>query len=152
MLSERNVIYGFCNMTNPPKHKYLISLHRSPELNIIACFTTSQERAGTAYNKQHGYVKNKEKFIAYFFKHGVCVGKDSSGLSFSFPQDTTVVFDYCFQDGDQNTMLSKFDNPEIKCILSDKEYVDLIYAMYKSPDTPKKYIPIFEAKLNSLQE
>ena len=46
MLKAKNIIYGFCKYTNPPKYKYLISLYRSEYLNIIAVFPTSQRRAG----------------------------------------------------------------------------------------------------------
>ena len=35
MLKAKNIIYGFCKYTNPPKNKYLISLYRSEELNDI---------------------------------------------------------------------------------------------------------------------
>ncbi len=31
MLKAKNIIYGFCKYTNPPKNKYLISLYRSED-------------------------------------------------------------------------------------------------------------------------
>lgn len=77
MLSPQNVIRGFCKNTNPPKYKYLISLYRSEELNIIACFTTSQNRAGVPSEQiKHGIIKNKEKeIISYVFFNGcMCRG------------------------------------------------------------------------------
>lgn len=153
MLSEKNVVYGFCNATNPPKYKYLISLHRSPELNVVACFTTSQNRTGSAYiEKKHGKIKDAKGFVvSYFFKQGVVIGKSISGDEFSFSKDTTVPFDYCFQEGDQSTIISKFENIEVKCVLSDTEYFNLIYAIYQSPNTPKQYIAIFKEKLMTLK-
>ena len=41
-------------------------------------------------------------------------------------------------------MLKTFDSPEIVGVLSDKVYIDLIYAFYTSPLTPQKYKPIFD--------
>ena len=32
MLKAKNIIYGFCKYTNPPKYKYLISLYRSESI------------------------------------------------------------------------------------------------------------------------
>lgn len=55
MLKAKNIIYGFCKYTNPPKKKYLISLYRSDDLNIIAVFPTSQRRAGVTAPKHTYY-------------------------------------------------------------------------------------------------
>ena len=44
MLRAKNIIYGFCTFTNPPKNKYLISLYRSETLHVVAVFPTSKKR------------------------------------------------------------------------------------------------------------
>lgn len=62
----------------------------------------------------------------------------------TLPLYTTIPFDYCFRDGEQENLLKSFQHPEVVGVLSDKEYIELIYAFYKSPLTPQKYIPIFE--------
>ena len=116
MLKAKNIIYGFCKYTNPPKKKYLISLYRSDDLNIIAVFPTSQRRAGVTAPK-HGCNIRDGKVVSYVF---------------------------CFREGDQNDLLKTFDSPEVVGVLSDKEYIDLIYAFYTSPMTPQKYKPIFD--------
>lgn len=46
MLKAKNIIYGFCKYTNPPKNKYLISLYRSEDpdkvyIDLIYAFYTS---------------------------------------------------------------------------------------------------------------
>ena len=144
MLKAKNIIYGFCKYTNPPKKKYLISLYRSEELNIIAVFPTSQHRAGVATPK-HGCNIRNNQIISYVFDAGHPIGKKKdSNEDFSFPLQTTIPFDYCFSEGDQNDLLKSFDEPEIVGVLSDKEYIDLIYAFYTSPLTPQKYKPIFD--------
>jgi hypothetical protein len=74
MLKAKNIIYGFCKYTNPPKNKYLISLYRSEELNIIAVFPTSQYRAGVATPK-HGSNIRDGKVISYVFDAGHPIGK-----------------------------------------------------------------------------
>jgi len=144
MLKAKNIIYGFCNYTNPPKKKYLISLYRSEELNIIAVFPTSKQRAGVAVPK-HGCNMRDGMVISYVFDAGMPIGKrQNSDDDFAFPLQTVIPFDYCFIDGDQNELMKSFDMPEVVGVLSDKEYIDLIYAFYTSPLTPQKYKPIFD--------
>ena len=144
MLKAKNIIYGFCKYTNPPKNKYLISLYRSEELNIIAVFPTSQHRAGVAVPK-HGSNIRDGKVISYVFNASHPIGKKKgSDEDFSFPLQTTIPFDYCFREGEQDVLLKTFENPQVVGVLSDKEYIDLIYAFYTSPLTPLKYKPIFD--------
>ena len=144
MLKAKNIIYGFCKYTNPPKNKYLISLYRSEELNIIAVFPTSQRRAGVAAPK-HGCNIREGQIVSYVFDAGHSVGKKpGSDEEFAFPLQTTIPFDYCFREGEQDELLKTFDCPRVVGVLSDKEYIDLIYAFYTSPLTPLKYKPIFD--------
>lgn len=72
------------------------------------------------------------------------VQKYGSDEDFSFPLVTTIPFDYCFQEGEQENLLKSFESAEVVGVLSDEEYINLIYAFFKSPLTPRKYIPIFE--------
>ena len=151
MLSPRNIIYGKCLTTNPPKNKYLISLYRSNDLNVVACFTTSQSRAGVPLSQvQHGKIKDKKNnVISYCFKADINIGNCPDGTSFAFSLDTTIVFDYCFQEQFQDKLLSNFEHPNVVCTLNDDEYLDLIYAMYQSKTTNKGYKTIFENILNN---
>ena len=144
MLKAKNIIYGFCKYTNPPKNKYLISLYRSEELNIIAVFPTSQRRAGVTEPK-HGCNIREGQIVSYVFDAGHPIGKkQGSDEDFSFPLQTTIPFDYCFREGEQDELLKTFDSPRVVGVLSDKEYIDLIYAFYTSHLTPLKYKPIFD--------
>lgn len=144
MLKAKNIIYGFCKYTNPPKNKYLISLYRSEDLNIIAVFPTSQRRAGVLLPK-HGRNVRGNQVVSYVFEAGRPIGKKyGSDEDFAFPMPTTIPFDYCFREGDQNDLLKTFDAPEVVGVLSDEEYIDLIYAFYTSPLTPLKYKPVFD--------
>jgi hypothetical protein len=144
MLRAKNIIYGFCKYTNPPKNKYLISLYRSEEMHIIAVFPTSQNRAGVVAPK-HGCNICDNQIISYVFDAGYPVGrKAGSDEDFAFPMRTTIPFDYCFREGDQENLLKSFESPKVVGVLSDKEYIDLIYAFYSSPLTPQKYKPIFD--------
>lgn len=152
MLSPQNIIYGFCKTTNPPKAKYLISLYRSEDLNVTACFTTSRERAGVPLQKvKHGSIKNdNNEIISYVFSTDVYIGVTPIGKEFKFPVQTVIRFDYCFKDGEQTDILSNFISPKVVCRLNDDEYVNLIYAMYHSDDTPEIYKPHFEQILFKL--
>lgn len=144
MLKAKNIIYGFCKYTNPPKNKYLISLYRSEDLNIIAVFPTSQRRAGVAEPK-HGCNIREGQIVSYVFDAEHPIGKkQGSDEDFSFPLQTTIPFDYCFREGEQDELLKTFDSPRVVGVLSDNEYIDLIYAFYTSPLTPLKYKPIFD--------
>lgn len=144
MLRAKNIIYGFCTFTNPPKNKYLISLYRSETLHVVAVFPTSKKRSGSLSPK-HGKNYRGEDIVSYVFEANRCIGKKyGSDEDFSFPLHTTIPFDYCFRDGEQESLLKSFQHPEVVGVLSDKEYIELIYAFYKSPLAPQKYIPIFE--------
>lgn len=152
MLSPQNVIYGFCKTTHPPKYKYLISLHRSTEINVVACLTTSQNRSGVpSVDIKHGKTKNNDgEIISYVFMPDMEVGDSPDGSKFKFPKQTVIRFDYCFKEDGQEKLLFGFDSPTIVCKLSDREYENLIYAMYQSEDTPEVYKPYFENILAQL--
>ena len=154
MLTPKNVIYGFCKSTHPPKPKYMISLYRSEDLNIVACFTTSQNRAGVPSERiKHGKITNeRNEVLSYVFLPEVSVGKTPAGQAFHFPVQTVVRFDYCFREEEQSKLLSSFVAPEVKCTLDDAVYENLIYAMYKSDDTPLIYKTYFEKILFELGE
>lgn len=144
MLEAKNIIYGFCTYTNPPKNKYLISLYRSENLHVVAVFPTSRKRSGSLLPKHGKNYKGKD-IVSYVFEANKCIGKKyKSDEDFSFPLMTTIPFDYCFQEGEQETFLKSFQSVEVVGILSDEEYINLIYAFTKSTLTPRKYIPIFE--------
>ena len=94
---------------------------------------------------RHGCNIRDGKVVSYVFDARRPIGKKTdSEEDFSFPLQTTIPFDYCFREGDQNDLLKTFDSPEVVGVLSDKEYIDLIYAFYTSPLTPQKYKPIFD--------
>lgn len=153
MLSTGNIIYGFCKTTNPPKEKYLISLYRDKDINVLASFTTSLARAGVLLpNDFHGVVKNNENPQAYVFSKDKAIGIKPTGEKFKFPRTTTIRFDYCLQSGEQDSILKKFNSPRVECTLNKDEHIDLLYAMYKSPDTKQAYLPMIELALNKLTE
>lgn len=113
-------------------------------MHVVAVFPTSKKRSGSLSPK-HGKNYRGEDIVSYVFEANRCIGnKYGSDEDFSFPLHTTIPFDYCFRDGEQESLLKSFQHPEVVGVLSDKEYIELIYAFYKSPLTPQKYIPIFE--------
>ena len=74
MLRAKNIIYGFCTFTNPPKNKYLISLYRSETLNVVAVFPTSRKRSGSLSPK-HGKNYRGKDIVSYVFEANRCIGK-----------------------------------------------------------------------------
>ena len=144
MLRAKNIIYGYCLSTTPNKYKYLISIYRSEDLNIVAVFPTSQKRSGSS-SPVHGANMRDGNIVSYVFKRNVIIGKiPETEDPFSFPLDTTIPFDYCFWNDSQDDILRKFSDPKIVGILSDKEYIDLVYAFLRSPLTPNRFRPIMD--------
>ena len=71
----------------------------------------------------------------------------STGVRFYFPLQTTMAFDYgLFKDSEQK-LRQMFVNPKVVCKLDDNEYIDLVYAMYKSDNTPDEYKPFLNKVL-----
>lgn len=100
---------------------------------------------------KHGTIKNQDKeVISYVFMPDIEVGDSPDGNKFKFPQQTVIRFDYCFKVDAQEKLLLGFDSPKLVCKLNDVEYENLIYAMYKSEDTPEVYKPYFEKILTDL--
>lgn len=144
MLKAKNIIYGYCTYTTPNKPKYLISLYRSDDLSIIAVFPTSKRRSGTS-NPTHGCNKRDNIIVSYVFDAKRPIGtKFKSEEDFCFPLQTTIPFDYCFREDSQENILKTFKDPKVVGILSDQEYVNLIYSFLHSPYTPQKYKVIFD--------
>lgn len=69
MLRAKNIIYGFCTFTNPPKNKYLISLYRNETLHVVAVFPTSKKRSGSLSPK-HGMGHRTKRFFQWSGKMG----------------------------------------------------------------------------------
>ncbi len=151
MFTPGNIIYAHFSNTNPPKPKYLIPLCRDKDLYVVACFTTSQDRAGVPITEiQHGKIKNeKGEVISYVFLATQEIGiVPSDGTPFKFPQNTVVRFDYCFQRQYQEAFIKLMKEPVVVGKLSKKEYLDLIYAMYQSDDVLLLYKEAFEQILH----
>lgn len=144
MLKAKNIIYGFCTFTTPHKPKYLISLYRSEDLNIIAVFPTSKRRSGVV-DACHGCNRRDNVPVSYVFTANTPIGKKyMSDEDFCFPLQTTIPFDYCFREDTQEQILRSFVEPTVVGVLSDKEYIDLLYALLHSPHTPLKYKEVFD--------
>lgn len=91
--------------------------------------------------------------LSYVFKKGVIVGELSNKgtvVPFSFPKDTVVVPDYGDQFTTQQAFLAEVTEL-IKCgELYPHEYENLIYTLYKSKKTKRKYKRIFEEILKNI--
>lgn len=149
MFEPGTVTYGFAKHISTPKQKYAISLFRDENVQVVIHFTTSQKRAGIPENKiRHGINRDDEgNVLSYVFEPDIEIGDTPNGGRFSFPVRTVMQFDYGFLRGDDWSLQQQFDNLEVKCRLDGKEYIDLIYAMYKSKRTPQQYKPYLEAVL-----
>lgn len=145
MFTPKNILYGWFLKTNPPKNKYIISLYQSTKFSILACFTTSQPRAGVSLDQiKHGTIKKNGEILSYVFEPNVVIGKDPKGNDFCFPVQTTIRFDYCIKEGSDEYFMKNTQNLKVVGILDDEEYKQLIYAMYYSNNIPPIYKPIFE--------
>ena len=148
MLKARNIIYGFCKATHPPKPKYLISLYRNENIEVVAVFPTSKRRSGVPYPK-HGANKRGNIIVSYVFDAKHPIGKRyKSADDFSFPLQTTIPFDYCFREDPQDEILQDFVNPSVVGTLSEEEYINLLYAFIQSPLTPEHLRNLFDNVLH----
>ncbi len=127
MFAPGDIIYGFAKGLYRPKFKYVVSIFKDADLNILAQFTTSQDR--------RGYVIEAGKELGLH---------PQTGIAFCFPKRTVMAYDYGFLYGTENQLISQFDNPEIVCRMYDDVYINLVYALYKSDFSPTEYKPILE--------
>lgn len=146
MFQPGEIIYGFAKNLYRPKNKYAISLYRDENVNILIQFTTSQDRAGVPFDKiVHGANYLNGDCMSYVFEPCVEIGVNpETGESFSFPKRTVMVFDYGYLQGSEQFLLNQFSEVKTLCKLHDQEYINLVYAMYKSSKTNKVYIPYLE--------
>ncbi len=84
------------------------------------------------------------------FEKDVTVGVNpSTGIDFSFPKRSVVTFDYGVKEGTYKSFIEEFGNPQVVCELNDTEYVNLVYAMYKSPYTKARYKEVLDKILQA---
>ena len=139
-LDPSTIVYGLFQLKNLQKHKYAIILHHDKDDYIITTFTTSKKRAGN--NPSHGANEYPESYV---FKSKVVIGVcPHKGTDFSFEEDTIIVPDYGIQDLAVEIFLNKVSELKTVCVLHKKEYIDLLYFLYKSQKTKLKYVSIFE--------
>lgn len=146
MLNPGDIIYGYAKNLHTPKNKYAISIYRDEEVNVLLQFATSQPRAGVPSEQvHHGAIYKDDECLSYVFEAGVELGFDPrDGGRFAFPKRTVMTFDYGFLKGQEKFLLEQFDNPTTVCKLDEKEYIDLVYAMYKSKRTKPEYKPYLD--------
>ena len=141
------IIYGYVSSIKPPKYKYLIVLHRDEELSIVACFTTSQPRAGISTDEStHGPIRKNGDCLSYVFQAGRAIGcNPATRERFSFPLKTTVTFDYGVIEGPIERFRSMFNDARTVCILDKEEFMNLLYAMYQSSHSSLRHKQILES-------
>lgn len=145
MFQPREIIYGYAKGLYSPHNKYIVTIYQDDNLSIVACFTTSQQRAGVPEQQiQHGPIYRDKKCISYVFDQGVTIGRNSDGEDFSFPKRTVITFDYGVREGQKEYFLKQFDNPKVVCTLDEKEYIELVYAMYCSPYTKANHKKVLD--------
>lgn len=154
MFEPGTVTYGFAKTITNPKYKYAISIFRDENVHVLIHFTTSQPRTGIPQEQIcHGINRDANgNVVAYVFEPTMEIGNTPNGERFRFPVRTIMQFDYGFLRGDDWSLQQQFDNLEIKCKLDTKEYIDLVYAMYRSKRPPEEYKPYLEKILNEICE
>lgn len=137
MFQPREIVYGLAKSLHEPHNKYMVTIYRDEKLSIIACFTTSKARSGVSEEKiHHGAIYRDGECVSYVFEKDVKIGViPNSGEEFAFPKRTVVTFDYGIREGQLDYFIKQFDNPKVVCLLDEKEYIELVYAMYCSPKT-----------------
>lgn len=142
MFNPGSILYGLFTFVTESKNKYVIVLHNDGNCCIVTTFTTSQARSSIAI-PVHG-ANPKENPKSYVFKAYVPIGLKDDGTEFSFGLDTTIVPDYGYAYTSITDFKSKVTSLTKVCNLYEKEYLDLIYTLYKCTELPKRYKIIFE--------
>lgn len=137
MFQPREVVYGYAKNLFSPHNKYIVTIYQDDDLNIVACFTTSKRRAGVPEDQvHHGAIYRDQECVSYVFEKDKVVGiNPTNGADFAFPCRSVVTFDYGVKEGIKESFMEEFNNPQVVCVLNDSEYIDLVYAMYRSPHT-----------------
>ena len=141
MFQPREIIYGYAKGLYMPHNKYLVVIYQDDNLSIVACFATSKSRAGVPEKDiHHGAIYRNRKCVSYVFDEGKYIGVNpQTGEPFSFPKRTVITFDYGVREAPIEFFLKEFNNPKVVCVLNEQEYIDLVYAMYSSPDTDMRH-------------
>lgn len=146
MFKSGSILYGLFTFVTEKKNKYAIVLHNDGNNCIVTTFTTSQARSSIS-SPEHG-ANPKEEPRSYVFKANIPIGIKEDGEIFSFPLDTTIVPDYGCAYASIDDFKKKVESLTKVCDLYEKEYIDLIYTLYKCSELPKKYKAIFEQILS----
>lgn len=147
MFAPGEIVYGYVKHIGKPK--YAVSIYRDEEVNILIHFTTSQPRAGVPLDQvHHGAIYKDGDCKSYVFEARHEIGiNPATGDRFNFSLRTTMVFDYGFFKDTEQKLRQMFEDPQVVCKLDDTEYIDLVYAMFKSKSTPKQYKPYLDKVL-----
>lgn len=147
MFAPGEIVYGHVKHIGKPK--YAISIYRDDDTNILIHFTTSQPRAGVPFGQlHHGAIYKDGDCKSYMFEARQEIGvKPDTGERFSFPLRTIMAFDYGLFKETEQKLCQMFENPSVVCKLDDKEYIDLVYAMYHSNSTPERHKPYLDKVL-----
>lgn len=141
MFAPGEIVYG--HVKHIGKSKYAVSIYRDEDVNVLIHFTTSQPRAGVPLGQiRHGAIYKDGDCKSYVFEARCEIGTNPiTGERFRFPLRTTMAFDYGLIKDSEERLRQMFENPQVVCKLDDKEYIDLVYAMYSSKSTPDEYKP-----------
>lgn len=150
MFDRGNILYieNYQLSSNKLKNKYLLVLENLDNEAIIISLPTSQQYLDQVNIKKGAIEQGQTK--GYHFPKNDIVGKNG----FSFDLDTYVLFRSNVFKESIDVLLSKYPSNDItiKDTLTDKEYRDLIYAMYKSGTLRPNIEDLFETILDSISE
>ena len=135
MFQPGEIVYGFVSGLGFRKPKY-----------------TSQCYYGVPDEQvKHGAIVRNGEYFSYVFEKDVVIGvSPEDGSEFSFPLRTTVTFDYGINKGYIGNFAEAMQDIKTVCTLNKKEFGDLLYAMYKSPEMNNAYKPYLEKSLEAL--
>lgn len=152
MFEPGEVVYAYVKNIHNPKFKYFVTIYRNDDLRIVTCFTTTKHyQVGCNANQlSHGYVKRDNQIVGYFFDMNVEVGIDEANQPFKFPRNCVIPFDYGVQEATKEQFLKNIEQERVVCRLHPQEYQNIVYAMYKSPNTNPKYKPYLYKVLQEL--
>jgi hypothetical protein len=144
--------FDFEDGKSPIRDKYLIVLYRLENISVIAPLTTSKDYLPDKYKSERCVKDDESKIHCYFIPAEIVIG--SKG--FFFPKNTYIhIISSNLKQRDISSLTGKYINTglaELQDRLSDKEYSDLLYCIYKSSFIPKGIKRLLEPVIEDLEK
>jgi len=155
VFSVKNILriekFDFEDGKSPPRDKYMLVLHVNGPGAIIAPLTTSVDTITDHYKANRCIKDDPNNIHCYYIPKKLVIGQKG----FAFHKDTFI---HIHSTNLKNRNLAKLQaryvdtkTVELKDILTDSEFCDLLYCIYKSKHVPRGVKDALETAIEALE-